>query len=434
MLNINTFEGQSFLNTKEEITGDADIKTYKTVMSNLVYNSIPQSQKEALENIDKKNILFHIGEVVNEILPYDEFLDITENTDVYNTIYIRGFIEGARNYFIKLINEAKNKDELKDSPKKVEDILGKNVNEDIEEEISNVIKKEIKKDNEKNEEIEEEKKEMAEELEEDEDDDFVEEEEGLDINEEELDEEEEEEAEDILEDEMDLDDEDDDDEEENEEEEINFKESSDFSKIASLDPFDNNTVPDEDYIGIIKEKVIESYTDSENEELDDDIYDGVKLDVIVYTSCAILFEKLELMDKGEFLKRMESIKDYDVQEDDRESLIGESKQLRETIQKQIERTDNPILKKRLQDKLKNISDEPTNIKPSQHVNITDNGAIIHTVDKTMELAQKKNMEKYEEHTNKYQIPKKLSLKDMKLDKYQDDEGYHVVRKLKYKQY
>jgi hypothetical protein len=265
---FNSFEDQILLNKKGKMLDESYEKIYQSVMGEVIFNSIPEQQKEQLSDIPARDVKYHIGEVVEEILPFEEFDERVKQTNEFNTIYIRGIIEGLTDHYSKLIGEANDEEETKEAPKEVEDVLGEMENADIEEEISQTIKKEMKEDAEK---VKKDKEEAEE-----------------------------------LEEELDVDDEEDMDFEDEVDESETIGEST-FDAIQSLDPFNNKVTPDKDYISIIKERVIDTYSNVNAGE--DVIMQSAKLDTIVYVAIAVAFDRLRVMKKKEFLERMDDMED-----------------------------------------------------------------------------------------------------------------------------
>lgn len=265
---FNTFNDQILVNKKSKMIGESYKDIYQTVMGEVIYNSIPEKQKEALSNIPVKDIKYHIGKVAEEILSFQEFDEKVKQTSVYNAIFIRGIIEGLTDHYTSLISEAKNEEGTKKATKEVEDVLGDMNTNDIEEEISQTIKKELKEDSEK---VKKDKKEQKE-----------------------------------LEEEVDVDDEDEEDFE-NEVDETETIGESTFDSIMSLDPFNNKVIPDKDYISIIKERIVDTYSNIDGNE--EELMVSAKLDTIVYVAIAVTFDRLNLMKKKEFLDRMDNMED-----------------------------------------------------------------------------------------------------------------------------
>ncbi|MFW6014956.1 MAG: hypothetical protein ACOCRK_00800 [bacterium] len=288
---FNTFDNQILNNKKSKMMNDSYKDIYQVVMSEVIYNSIPEKQKEILNDIPARHIKYHIGEIVEEILPFDEYDDRVKQTNEYNAIFIRGIIEGLTEHYTKLIGEAKDEDETKKAPKEVKDVLGEMHTEDIEEEISQTIKREMKEDAAK---VKEDKKKEKE-----------------------------------LEEEVEIDDEDSDDFEEEVDETETIGEST-FDSIMALDPFNNKVVPDKDYISIIKERVIDIYSNVNGEE--ETIMGAAKLDTIVYVAIAVTLDRLNIMGKKEFLDRMDEMEDTPPEEleesfkkqEDEENIYGEA--------------------------------------------------------------------------------------------------------------
>ena len=301
---------QRFLYKSSKAEEEAENLVYKSVMGHIIYNAIPDEYIVKLEEFSKDEIMAHIGEIVESVLPFEEFDKKAKETQQFHLIFIRGYIHGGIAYHNNLIAEASDEDEVDDVPRKVEDVLDAIDYGDITDSITRTIKKEIDKDNKKLEEEEAEEEEIAEELEpeEEEDEDFEFEEMGDDLEVEEPEEGELDDMADDVEDAADVEEgedieEDIEDEEEGEEgvpEEEQAIGESTFEKIASSDPFGINVNKNENYIRLIKEKIIEGYADAGNENSD-----HAKLDVIIYISIAVAFHKLGIMSKAEFLRRLE---------------------------------------------------------------------------------------------------------------------------------
>lgn len=308
------FEERQTMYKLSKTEENKDDVVYKSVMSNVIYNSIPAGQISKVD-VDDGAIKDHIGEVVATILPFQEFNDASKDSNDIHVVYIRGYINGGRNYYSRMISEATSDEEVEKAPKKTEDVLGDVDYGDISQRISSKIEEEIQKDNEKIEKEREEEKEMVEKLEDEEEDDFMDdfsdevgEDDEVDMDDIDggPDADDDEESDDVSEEDTDDEDLDEDIEEpeeeddDSDEEEEQIQESSTFHKIASADPFGDHVNKDKDCIRIIKNKVVNNYA---KEEMD--APDQAKVDAIVYVSAAITLHELGIMRKKEFLERME---------------------------------------------------------------------------------------------------------------------------------
>lgn len=305
---------QRFLYKESKMRSNAEGFVYKKVMGNIIYSAIPSEYKIKLNSFEDKDVVGHIGEVVNEILPFEEFDEAVKESKQFHLTYIRGYIHGGMAYYDDLISEATDETELAQAPKKTEDILGDIEYGDITEKITQKIKEEIDKDNRKLEQEENKEKSMAEDLEpedlEEEEESFEEEEEVENDNEEgeetvegsggrltkmkgnkDATPEEKQKAKEGLDGVLDN-------EESSEEDMVG---ESTFEKLASSDPFGNNINAEEDYISLIKDQVVSGYSEVE----DDSASEMAKLDTIIYISIAIAFHELKIMSKKEFLERIE---------------------------------------------------------------------------------------------------------------------------------
>jgi hypothetical protein len=288
---------QRFLYKESKMRSNAEGFVYKKVMGNIVYSAIPSEYKIKLNNFEDKDVVEHIGEVVNEILPFEEFDEAVKESKQFHLTYIRGYIHGGMAYYEDLISEATDETELEQAPKKTEDILGDIEYGDITDKITQKIKEEIDKDNRKLEQEENQEKNMAEDLE---PEDLEEEEESFE-EEEEVESDEEPKEEETPEENNEPEAEPEGEEGVEEPVEEDMVGESTFEKLASSDPFGNNINAEEDYISLIKDQVVSGYSEVEDEAASE----MAKLDTIIYISIAIAFHELKIMSKREFLERIE---------------------------------------------------------------------------------------------------------------------------------
>jgi len=281
-------------------------KAYQLVVAKIVYDAIPKKQREILEEYDRNMILEHIGTVISEILPYQDFTSIVEKRDGLTPNLLKGYINGGIKIYTELIGEADDEEELEKTPKKVEDVLGDQDYGDLSEEVNDTMKKEIKKDNEKIEEKEKEEEEMVKDLtDEEENDDLMSfEDEAGEIPEEDEDTTVGETGEDNRNTE--------DTKVENEEteEETQIKESPKVKmgrKLKNIGPLGKTYNAKEDYIDNIKNKVIKNYSNMDTKECkEEQMANQAKIDVIVYIAVANTLDKLDILPIRKFLKRIAS--------------------------------------------------------------------------------------------------------------------------------